>query len=81
MGAQPQRTKEDGIAEQGWQGDMQQPGARTSSAPSALLNHVIVLASSKQDNGDEELFIFWIKSPGKTFMVEAMLMSVVCSAA
>lgn len=81
IGAQPQRTKEDGIAEQGWQGGVQQTGVCTGSAPNVLPNHMLVLALSKQqDIGDEELFIFWTNSPRKT-MVEAVLMSIVCAAA
>lgn len=77
FGTQPQRTKEDGVAEQGGLGGVQQPGGCTGSAPSALPNPMIVSAPGKQDVGDEEQFIFWSKSPGKTFMVESMLMSVV----
>ena len=58
IGAQPQRTKEGGIAEQSCQGGLRQSRACTGSAPNALRNHVIILAPRKQDIGDEELFIF-----------------------
>lgn len=58
FGAQPRRTKEDGVAEQGGLGSVQEPGGCIGSAPSALPNHMIVSALSKQQEvGDEELFI------------------------